>query len=129
MSEITVTKYENYVECCPCGVFDDNSLFQKYRELWTSDDYKPNKPEIHDLRSAKLAQVTVSGILRITGLSRQFHPKASKHPIALLADDERDNFYSRMACRLSAERNPNVRVFRDHDEAVEWVAAEGEHTP
>ena len=122
MNEIRVTEYDNYIECCPIGAFTDDSLIQKYHDLWASDDYRPINPEIHDFRTAELGKVTVSGLLRITGLSRQFHPKDGRHPIALLANDERGHFYSRMASRLSKERNPNVRVFRDHAEAVAWVA-------
>ncbi len=128
MGQITVTHHDGYVEYYFDGSFDDENLYQSCSDLWTADDYPPTKPELHDLRVADFSQITATGIRKVTKLNRQLLSNAPKLPNAMLANNQFTNFYSRMASRLRAEWNPNVRVFQDYEEAVEWVSLEGART-
>ncbi len=124
----TITTHESYTIYSLSGAFDDESLYQTYSDLWTSSDYTPTKPELHDLRVADFSRVTAAGIRNVAKLYKRLHSSAPQRPNAILAVNELNSFYALMASRLAEEWNPNVRVFQDHEEAVVWVSLEGART-
>ncbi len=56
MGEIAVTEHQGYLEFHFVGAFDDVSLYQAVRELWTAGDYNPIHNELSDFRHADLTQ-------------------------------------------------------------------------
>ncbi len=120
-----INTHKDYVEYCLFGNFDNESLCQAFQDLWTSDEYTRSKAELYDLRAVDIDGVSTTGVRSINQLNRKLHAVAQQHPVALLAHDVLEHFYSRLAIRLTEDRNPNIRVFRNYDEAVKWVSSEG----
>ena len=124
---MSITRHKDYVEYRLLGTFHNASLCQAFQDLWSSDEYTRDKAELYDLREVDVAGVSTTGVRSINQLNRKLHAVAQQHPVALLADDVLEHFYSRLVIRLTEDRNPNIRVFRDPDEAVKWVSSEGAH--
>ena len=127
MGEITVTEHQGYLEFHFVGAFDDVSLYQAFRELWTAGDYNPIHNELSDFRHADLTQLTGEGLRRVMDLSRQLNVVEPPPLTALLVGDDLHYGLSRMSSALAADWSPNFRVFRDHDEAVAWILTEEAH--
>ncbi len=125
MGQITVTQNEGYVEYHFIGSFDDVSLYQAVREIWTADNYEPTQQELYDLRGGDFTLITGTAIRKITDLNQQLHAEAPQLRHAMLTIRDLQYGFSRMLTTLNENRNPNVRVFRDRDEAIAWVSSEG----
>ena len=123
--QVTVTDHESYVEYCFRGAIDDEKTYQYFRDLWSSADYEPTRSELYDFRHADFTDLTSAAIRKILSLNRELHADAPQLPHAMLASEDLHYGLSRMVAALSEDRNPNVRVFRDPDEAVAWVSSEG----
>lgn len=125
LGNMTITKYEGYMEYCFSGVFNDESLYQVFCDLWTKPDYESK--ELYDFSRADVAQVTGESIRKIVTLNRQLHPTVPQHQHAVLAENDLHYGLSRMFIGTNYELNPNLKVFRDRDEAIAWVSSEGAH--
>jgi len=93
VGQITVTQQEGYVEYHFIRVFDDVSLYQAVRELWTADDYEPTRQELYDLRGGDFTLISGTAIKKITDLNQQLHAEAPQLRHAMLAT--RDLFATR----------------------------------
>ena len=84
-------------------------------------------PEIIDYRNADFKGVTAVGATRIASLNVRLHSGRPTPRVALLVTDDLQYGISRMGATTNEFRNPNIRVFRDRDDAVAWVSSEGTH--
>ncbi len=125
MGQITVTQHEGYVEYRFIGPFDDGSVYQTLNDLWTAADYEFTHNELYDYSLANFTQLTGAGIRKIVHLRERLNTDKLQLPTAMLATRDVQYGFSRMITTLSENRNPNVRVFRDRDEAVAWISSEG----
>ena len=124
MDQVTITKYEGYVEYCFCGTFDDESIYQTFDDLWTAADYEFTHNELYDYGPADFTQLTGAVIRKIAQLRRRLNTDMLQRPIAMLVNTDLLYGLLRMVNTLNEELNSNMRVFRDRDEAVAWVSSE-----
>ena len=92
---MSITQNELYVEYCLHGTFNDETLLEELHKLWISEDVTPpTSPEIYDLREANFIEVTTTGIRRAISLNRLLRSDSPKVPVALLANNDLNHFYS-----------------------------------
>ena len=125
MSRITITTHEIFTEYCLFGIFDNESIRQTLQDVWISSDFKRNQAKLYNLLAADLSGVSTTGVRDVNKLNRQLYSDTVRHPIALLAEDGLEHFLLCLFNRLSEDLIPNVRVFRDYNQAVAWVSSEG----
>ena len=123
MGEVTTTEHEGYVEYCFCGVFDDEGVSMAFQDLWTADEF--DRKKFYDLTSADFKQITTTVSNNLMNLRGR--AGTNQHEIAVLVEDDLTFGFARMFSSLSAEQTPNIRVFRDRDEAIAWILSEGAH--
>ena len=109
-----------------CGTFDDQSIYQAFYDLWMAPDYELI-PEILDYRNADFNAVTSVGIYKIASLNERLHIGKPTPRVALLVTDDLQFGISRVGAMTNEFRNPNIRIFRDYDEALSWVSFERAH--
>ena len=95
-----------------------------FDDLWTAADYRFTQNELYDYRLADFKQLTIAVIHEIVHLRRRLNTDKLHLPTAVLANDDLAYGISRMAATLNEELNPNIRVFRDREEAIAWVSSE-----
>ena len=126
MGEVTTTEHECYVEYCFCVVFDDEVVIMAYQDLWTADEF--DRKKLYDLTDADLKQITKAVKHNLMNLRGRV-ADTNQHPIAVLVEEDDLTFgFARMFSSLSAELTPNIRVFRDRDEAIAWISSERAHS-
>ena len=125
MGQITVTQHEGYVEYRLLGAFDDDNAHQTLNDLWMAADYEFTHNELYDYSLADFTQLTGAGIRKIVHLRERLNTDKLQLPTAMLATRDVQYGFSRMITTLNENQNPNLRVFRDRDEAVAWVSSEG----
>ena len=126
MGDITITKHEGYVEYCLRGAFDDKGLYQAFHNIWKEADYELTHT-LYDLCSADLSGITSAGVKKLALMNQHLHSDAPEFPIAILGDNDLRYGIARMSATINEFRNPNIRAFRDRDEAVSWVLSEEVH--
>ncbi len=125
MGEVTTTEHEGYVEYCFCGVFDDEGVSMAFQDVWTADEF--DRKKLYDLTDADLKQITNAIKHNLMNLRGRI-ADTNQHPIAVLVEEDDLTFgFARMFSSLSAELTPNIRVFRDRDEAIAWISSEEAH--
>ncbi len=127
MGQITVTQHEGYAEYRLIGAFDDDNAHHTLNDLWTATDYEFTHNELYDYSLADFTQLTGAGIRKIVHLRERLNTDKLQLPTAMLATRDVQYGFSRMLTTLNENRNPNVRVFRDRDEAIAWVSSKGAH--
>ena len=96
-----------------------------FRDVWTADEF--DRKKLYDLTDADLKQITNAIKHNLMNLRGRI-ADTNQHPIAVLVEEDDLTFgFARMFSSLSAELTPNIRVFRDRDEAIAWISSEGAH--
>ena len=126
LGNVTITKYEGYVEYSFRGLFDDEGVIKAFQDLWAANEYELDRNKLYDLTDTDFKQITSAATNDVMNL-RKRAIEDTHFPVAVLAKDDLNFGLSRMIATLSEELTPNVRVFRDRDEAIAWISSEGAH--
>lgn len=107
------------------GPLGDQEMLDRCRDFYY-EFWEPGLGQLSDLSQADFSSITMEGVQRMAKFVQEFK---SNHPdtnfkTAVYAPTDLPFGLARMYAAL-VERSPNlVAVFRDFDQAVEWLTAE-----
>ena len=92
-------------------------------EVYGADDFDPDQDVVWDVRDADLTAFSSGDIRRVTDLVRENWGTSSSSRAALVVSRDVDFGLARMYEQLlDTGSSGEVRVFRDYEEAVAWLA-------
>ena len=104
------------------GTIDVDQIKEMLSALYNSPDYDPNMNALWDLRAADFTSVTTEQITSLTGMVEKYWGKGGQGKAALIVSRDLDYGLSRMYEMLLSGSSPDkVMVFRDYDEAENWL--------
>lgn len=99
-----------------------NELFDMLRNLYSRPDFDPNRDVLWDMREADLTAFSTEDIQAIRDLAGRHWGAGGASRAALVVSTDVDFGLTRMyEMLMSASSTNEVRVFRDIDEAREWL--------
>jgi len=105
------------------GVIDINELVKYLEDIYSSADFDTNIDVFWDLRLADFSSVTVEEIHSFMSFVGEHWGKEGKAKAAIVAPDDLGFGLSRMyEMLMDSETSSDIRVFRDFDQAKEWIS-------
>lgn len=120
--------YEEYgiVVSTLVRAISDDDLVTAYQELYENERWKPGFNEIVDLRRADMEGVTGEGLRRLSAMVDHYvHGRSEGFKTAIVASDDLPYGLARMYDAISTDSPENVRVFKELDEALDWIGIDG----
>lgn len=103
-------------------VFD--LLMKKLGEIYSLPGFKADMHALWDLREADLSAFTTAEVHRVKDYVKKRWGKKGVSRAALVVEGDMDYGLSRMyEMLMESETSSEVRVFRDFDEALQWVTS------
>lgn len=101
----------------------DADLLKAYRAWYASPDWIPEFPELVDMRSADMSQVSTKGLKALSDLCRDAIAGRGigERKTAILAEGDLSYGLARMYSFLAGEQPELVQVFREEGEAIAWL--------
>lgn len=105
------------------GKITDEELFSSYRDFYLSKDWTPESHKLCDLTSADLSGVSADCIIRIAEFTKTFFKERGIGSIrsAAYCPQDLDYGYIRMYQAYAEDSPEDMQVFRDYNEAREWL--------
>jgi hypothetical protein len=108
------------------GPVTDADLIPGYRDLYTHPLWEPGFHEIADLRRGDLSSVSSRALLELaTFVQDSVGDLSGTFQTAVLVADNLPFGMARMYSAFAEESPEAVRVFRELEEALVWLGAEG----
>lgn len=107
------------------GAISDSDLLSSYEELYENERWQPGFHEVVDLRDAQMERVTSEGLQQLSSLvSRYTNVKTEGFKTAIIAPEDLPFGLARVYEAVSKETPESVMVFRDLNNAFEWLGLE-----
>ncbi len=105
------------------GKITDEELFSSYRDFYLSKDWTPQTHKLCDLSTADLSGVSADCIIRIAEFTKSFFKERGIQSIrsAAFCPQDLDYGYIRMYQAYAEDSPEEMQVFRDFDEARDWL--------
>ncbi|MEE4297832.1 MAG: hypothetical protein V2J24_00195 [Pseudomonadales bacterium] len=105
------------------GVLSNDGLVRELGRLWGSDDYAYDRAELYDLRGITSSALDSNGVQLAAALDLDLFADQPDRRSAIVAGNALHFGLARMFQAYLGEREANVRVFGDFDEAVAWLVS------
>jgi hypothetical protein len=106
------------------GPINVDILKDTLASFYKSPDYDPDMNILWDLKDADFSSVTFEDVESLAGMIEKYWGKGEKSKAALIVSKDLGFGLSRMYELLLTGSSPNrVMVFRQYDEAEEWLEA------
>jgi hypothetical protein len=100
-------------------------VMAELERLYASPDFRPDMNVLWDLREAKVSSISSSEVQRLTDLVAQHWGTGGKSRAAFVVSRDFEFGLSRMYGIFLESRMPTqVQVFRDINEALQWVTSQ-----
>ena len=103
------------------GVLTDDDVLDHKRKLTADPNFKAGMCEITDIRDVTEFRVTVEGVNKMVATDSANASGLAEYKLAIIAKQDVVFGMARMYQTLTEGNVPNVRVFRDHEEAARWL--------
>lgn len=103
------------------GVLSNDGLVRELGRLWGSPDYAYDRDELYDLRGITDSAIDSNGVQLAAALDLDLFADQPDRRSAIVAVNSLHFGLARMFQAYLGEREANVRVFGDFDEAVAWL--------
>ncbi len=102
---------------------DDAQLFEFYGEFLNKPELKPLKPEFVDLSEADMTRVTTNGLVELSRMMKDNYLQLGVDLVktAVYSPDDMPFGLARMYEAWSESSPELVRVFRNRQQAIEWL--------
>ena len=103
---------------------DDGQMFDYYGQLYSRPELTPVKAELVDLSEADLRQVSASALADLAEMMEEEFQRLGVESVktAIYGPDDMPFGLSRIYQAWSESSPELVRVFRDKNEAIEWLS-------
>jgi len=103
-------------------VVGDDELYETYREAIARPDFDPSWNDLIDLTAVARIAVTPDGLRRVAELVAPLDRLGIPSKLAILAPREELYAAASLYERMRAGVARRIRVFRDRNAALEWLA-------
>lgn len=103
------------------GVLTDDDLLQHKERLTVEPRWKPGMRELSDIRRIERLEVTALGVKSLVSHDERSADRLRSFRLAIVTADEVVFGMGRMYQMMTERNVPHVRIFRDMDEAIEWL--------
>ena len=104
------------------GEISDADLLPSYKKLYENKIWKPGFNEIVDVRNAQVKSVTSKGLLQLSDLVKSYvKEKGIEFKTAIIAPEDLQFGLSRVYEAISHESPEKIMVFRDLNDAFDWL--------
>ena len=105
------------------GIINEQDVISAYAALMAEPDYDPSINDLVDLREVRRLDINAHGMQRIVELFTPLDKLDVYNRLAIVAP--RDELYgmARMYQTLRSDAPEETRIFRNYDEAVDWLNA------
>lgn len=111
------------VDTTHVGVVDDEEFLETYRRMYSDPAFDGGFDILVDLHQAESSPRGAQALKMIADLGRRSHGKQGRVPrIAIVASADLSFGLARMYEGYAAEVPANIRVLRDREHALEWLA-------
>ncbi len=106
------------------GVLTDGDILQLKSNLVTDPRWRPGLRELSDVRAIDRLEVTTAGVRQMMMADERDAAALASYRLAIVVAHQLAYGLARMYQMLTEHTIPNVRVFRDMEEAKSWLAGE-----
>lgn len=105
------------------GDLTDADLIEAYTNLYKSEDWKPEYPELVDFTRANMGKITSHGLRELSKICKQAlaGKKIIQSPTAVIAPADLQYGLARMYSGVTENSPEQVQVFRDETSAIAWL--------
>ena len=104
------------------GTVDDAQLLRSYTELTSAPDYDPTLSDLVDMSRVQRLDVSSEAVRRLVDMYSLVDPDDVVQRTAIVAAQDHVFGMARMYQILREGAPDIIRIFRDRDEAIRWVA-------
>ncbi len=108
------------------GRLTEEELLEDKRRLTSDPEFSPELVELSDIRAVTDLAITPEGVARMVMQDADDADKLSTYKLAIVVSEEVAFGLGRMYESMTHENMPNVRIFRDMDEARGWLGLPAE---
>ena len=120
----TINHSERVIYTTAYGKLTDDDLENFKLDLQNDPDFNPDYKELSDLRPVEQFEITPAGVEKFVSIDTANADINKKHIIAIIAPRDSEYGMARMYQMMTEINNPNIHVFRDFDEARQWLGIE-----
>jgi hypothetical protein len=106
------------------GVLTDDDILQLKARLVEGPRWKPGMKELSDVRSIERLEVSTDGVQQMMLRDERDATTLGSYRLAIVVAHQVVYSMARMYQMLTEHAVPNVRVFRDMEEAKGWLGVE-----
>lgn len=117
----TIYAHNHYFISSWSGDISDSDLVPSYKQLFKNKEYKPGFHEIADIRNAHFIGVTAKGMNHLSLFIQSHLPKCEPFKTAAVVPDSLSFELTRIYQEHSEESPESVQVFKDMNEALNWI--------
>ena len=103
------------------GRLTDDDILENKRKLTADPEYSSQLVELSDVRSVTELAVTPEGVARMVSKDAEDADKLDGYKLAIVVSKEVAFGLGRMYETMTQENMPGVGIFRDMNEAREWL--------
>lgn len=119
-----INKEQGVIYTTATGSLDDTDIAAFKQKLTSDPDYRPGMKELSDVRGVDEFRVTAAGISRFAGMDEDSEDMVKEHRLAIIATEDVIFGMARMYQFQTEKSKPNVQIFRDLQQAREWLGLE-----
>ena len=114
---------EGYLEIRYKGQISDSELLNAYKSFFSSDEAIPILNDLTDLSEADLTNLSSGAIQELADyITRSYKESGiSSLKTAIYAPDSLRYGLSRMYATISYDTPQHIQIFRDREEAIQWL--------
>ncbi len=122
----TIDRQRNLVLTTATGVLTDEELLDHKRQLIADPEFEPGMKELSDVRRIERLDVSPAGVRRLAALDEEHVDRLGEdYRLAIVAPADASFGTARMYQILTESSVQNIGVFRDMEEAKDWLGVAG----
>jgi hypothetical protein len=105
--------------------FDLDELTSTFEAITNSRDYPPNIRAVWDFRKADISSVNADIINRLVEIRSHFTKRSNCRSALIVSSDLQYGFSRMFEMLTDGKIPPQLKVFREYEEAVQWILDKG----
>jgi len=121
---------DGYLEIKYKGQISDSELLNAYKSFFSSDEAIPVLNDLTDLSEADLTNLSSGAIQELADYITRSYKESGISPLktAIFAPDSLKYGLSRMYQTISYDTPQHMEIFRDREEAIQWLRQSNTNT-
>jgi hypothetical protein len=120
-----IDKLHMLVRTTATGTLTERDLLEHKRKLMNDPHFEAGMRELSDVRGVEDLHVTPKGVLSMMQIDEKHSSKLRSFKLAILVSQDFVFGMARMYQSLTEKNIPYVGVFKDYQEALQWLDIHG----